>query len=229
MNRWVAWAARLAARRGRRPVRRPVAPLVLLRLWRPVPGGRRHTFSANIRVVTRAVLLTGPARSAVVPLRAVRIRPVGLTVRGTRTTTVLTPHRTARERHAGSPLTRRDGVRFTAPLRHDSTRSTAPQRRHTRVERPAREWRGQVGSPGTHAPVPAGPVVAVRQAVPSGRPQQAVPGPMVTGALRQAVPEAEPRVTEARAPALDLERIADDVLRRIDRRIVAHRERLGRI
>jgi hypothetical protein len=31
------------------------------------------------------------------------------------------------------------------------------------------------------------------------------------------------------APALDLERLADSVVRHIDRRIVAHRERVGRI
>jgi hypothetical protein len=45
------------------------------------------------------------------------------------------------------------------------------------------------------------------------------------------VHEPEPRraAPTPAAPAADVERLTDEVVRRIDRRIAAHRERLGRI
>ncbi|MEO3872722.1 hypothetical protein ABGB18_28240 [Nonomuraea sp. B12E4] len=231
MNRWLAWADRLAARPRRRPVRRPAAPLVLLRPRRPMSSG------GSSLVVSMVIgLRGGPARMTVVrlpgPSRGLRwAAPV---VGRTRVATVLDLRRTVRERNAGEArrdrdtmLIRRDGTRTTMLIHGDGTRVTAPLRRghtpsaaHARVELPVREWRGTSGL-APRPPVPAGPVVT---RVPA---RQAVPG----AGWRAAEPQrgAEARVTEARPPALDLDRIADDVVRRIDRRIVAHRERLGRI
>ncbi|MEV0390283.1 hypothetical protein [Nonomuraea sp. NPDC050643] len=236
MNRRLAWAARMAARlagRRRRPVRRPAGPLVLLRVWRPVSVTvTRHTSStvnlvnlvnlvgragragpprtASTLVVARTVLLTGPSRTTVARLGGGSrdLRRVERTVSRsrTRTTATLTSRRTVRERHTGFTLIRRDGTRSAA----------LPHHRHIRVEHPAREWRGPGGEPVTGPPVPAGPVVT---RVP---PRPPVPGPEPRTAADPGPPPLPP-------PALDLDRITDDVVRRIDRRIVAHRERLGRI
>jgi hypothetical protein len=85
--------------------------------------------------------------------------------------------------------------------------------------------RTAVGTPGTGVPRPVETVVA-RQSpgVPAGPQAATSTGPTLEGWGAPA-----PAARAGEPPRIDLERLTDQVMRSIDRRLLAHRERTGRV
>lgn len=122
------------------------------------------------------------------------------------------------------------GVRATpapppAPLRTSRPPVVSPR---LRIEEPPHRWaQAQFPSPGHSVPEPA-PVrpplglAPARQARATASAQDQHP----TGAPSS---PAAPQAPNPRQPSINLDQLTDDVVRRIDRHITAHRERLGRI
>ncbi|MFC7387822.1 hypothetical protein ACFQSB_36830, partial [Sphaerisporangium rhizosphaerae] len=103
-------------------------------------------------------------------------------------------------------------------LRRDAARLSAG---HRRTERPPPQWR-TAGGPAPGRPVPR-PAPPAPKASPYAAP---LPFPGDPPSPRRAAGDGD---GPGAPPAIDVERLTDDVVRRIDRRIVAHRERLGLI
>jgi hypothetical protein len=246
-GRWGAWARGFAARRARiidgrrasgellswpRPPRaaRPCAPVVL----QLSPRIHLDLRTALTRVTAGAGTVT-PARRAA-PLRIVRAPRL---VRAE--THVLAAPPTA---SAAAPrLTVLPGAALTRPQAPAPAPAPTPQRPTQQRPAGARAGAHPLPSPDPHAAAPmhvaarGGDVRrrlrrAERQPVRSRPAMVLPPAPVATVAGAQPSPEPPARLaprSRAESAALDLEHLADQVVRQIDRRITAHRERFGRI
>jgi hypothetical protein len=213
---WRAWARVLAARRSRLAAA-PPAPAMLLAL--APPSLQRRFDLAVVRLEPRIQLsirtFSTSSRSTVVrPLVGTRPRSdaAAFSVVGELYETAV--RRLITERR-----------RIELPVRHPAEAAVShgaavAGRLAQAVSSPApaslsdRLW--QARSPELALPVP--PPVAPNRG-----------GDAVAADVSQASPGVAPVAAQPAVPSVDLERLTDQVVRQIDRRIVAHRERVGRI
>ena len=258
VSRLTAWARALARGHARIPGDRPAAG-VLVTPPRPVPPLRAASASTVVRVLARVGLdvrvlraaaatarsaapsLTGAARSAVrrMPAPAARGRgaphapvlptplplprlaspagspvrpapPAPLAVAASRTTVLrLVEHR---RRIEGPPWR---APSEPAGMSRQRDGRPAARERSRAARRPGRTALEAWGRPGAAMVLAPGPAAAVAAAAAAASPSP----------LRVFEPEPRP----AAPPVPEVEQLTDEVVRQIDRRIAAHRERLGRI
>ena len=220
-SRHAAWAARLAARyrvgildRGR--------PAAILRLGRtPGPPGsgavtlttRTIHGSGHLALAITLRLAAPPARTAVAATARPASRgaspderrwlasPVGPVMPGT----------SSRLATAAHELVARVTRRVAPAARGAAGRAVPIEARYGRRAGPttaAEVW--------ASAPPPVPRVLVTPQAAPAMAPMPAAKDPW------------QGDQAPARAPAMDVERLADEVIRSIDRRVIAARERFGR-
>ena len=247
VRRWRAWAAGRGAGRARLARARPAGRMALLLAPRAggAPAGAPAAPRAGAWFATHLHLAAGPGRGRPgAPGRpGGRGRPGDHGPAGERAMTLLA--RAARAPSggrvsgaggpAGAPSPPAPAVRprpvprtLAAGPRGRSGRAAAPVRpatgtlvarvagAHRRIERPAR------GAAGPRQP--AGPVVAAEHAVAAGQ--------------RPAGPPAEPPPPATAKPPpggpggmppVDLDQLTDQIVTRLDHRLIAHRERFGRV
>ncbi len=224
--RWREWARGLLVRHGRQPGGRPATMLLKATAagW-PERAGQRSAFT---------IQLAPRFRLSFAASRVWRSADVGVTQ-------VLNVPATPALAAAGPGMfeLRRAASSVVAELASPVLPDPAPKgerrvvtrivERSRRVELPPR-WTGMAGSSAASSPgrppgslAPDGRLVPTLElAVPRRAPEADAPRGLLDG--RQDVP------FDARLPEpIDVERLTDEVVRHIDRRIVAQRERFGRI
>lgn len=233
--RWDAWARTIADRYARRPTWQAPLALALVQRWRPVsflqPVSHYSSFTIAPRVALTVVppawVVAGPAGTMPVPPlpRILRQSPDERLVRRLQSREQIEMIRT--ERLARRLVARGERIEAAAPGTWPVARPVATAGPRS-VERPA-----DVPEL-TSMPPPLLPVLRVVHR-PPGVPGQSEPGRL----SNMATPGAHSAETTTRpgwpavpgrdGPAVDLNHLTDQVIQAIDRRIIAHRERLGRI
>jgi hypothetical protein len=226
---WHDWIRGLAARHARVVAGPPAPEMVLARLLTRRTLGFARTLSQRVDVQVRAAL---PVRRSPPGVRAPRDQR---TNRATHTVVYVSEGRADARLHR--PMSPLGASRET---RHDLVRRIVDERR--RVEAPmhatpATLWphpfTGAL-TPGARFSLPqsggasGGAYLAPPELTLARSPRSGARADVVPADIATPLPRSEQVRRDAPAAQLDLDRLTDQVVRKIDRRIVAERERVGR-
>jgi hypothetical protein len=207
--RGAAFADAVAARHGGVRGARPVERVLRAHTGIGITPGARAAFALQL-TARFALSIAAAVRSLPGSVREIlREREVAVPVEARAPRFERLVERLRERELRRSTLERRSTTRITELLRQANAAAPA-----TRASAPA---------PGQVPRVLARPASVAARAAPAPRPHEAQAGPAIASAWRIGASAPAPV-----AAAIDTSRLARDVMRSIDERILAHRERMGR-